>query len=532
MIIEVPDADGLISSVVYARIDTSSTAETTISIGGLFMRKSVWIALAGFAFGVLLAGYIFVYLPEKKTEAKSFLEQSSQPLVASLFAEAPQAKPMLDFVTVSERIGPTVVRIDAERLEAAGGSQGDPFGDFWDRFFGSPQQRPRGRQQPQQEPRAVVQGTGFFISADGYIVTNNHIVERSTKVSVFTASGEEFQAKVVGADPLTDVALIKVEIKNAPFAELGDSAAVKVGEWVLAVGNPLGMEHTVTAGIVSAKGRQGISPDASTYEDFIQTDAAINRGNSGGPLVNMRGEVIGINSNILAASSSGGNIGIGFAIPSSMAKKVVIQLKEKGKVVRGRLGISIAADINQDTQKSLNLKSLKGALVNSVEPGLPADKAGLTRYDVIIGINGQPVESRNDLRIKIADLQPGTKIEIKFIRDGKEMTSTATIVELATGASVGLTLEALTPATARRYGFQTNRGLLITEVAPGSPAERRNLSPGDIIIEANRQKVESVGQWESVLKGLKPGDPLMLLIRREADGGEAQDFIVTLRLTV
>ena len=507
------------------------------------MRKSVWIALAGFAFGVLLAGYIFVYLPEKKAEAKSFLETSSQPLAANLFAEAPQAKPMLDFVTVSERIGPTVVRIDAERLEAAGGSQGDPFGDFWDRFFGSPQQRPRGRQQPQPEPRAVVQGTGFFISADGYIVTNNHIVERSTKVSVFTAAGEEFPAKVVGTDPLTDIALIKVEIKNAPFAELGDSAAVKVGEWVLAVGNPLGMEHTVTAGIVSAKGRQLFLGDASSYEDFIQTDAAINRGNSGGPLVNMRGEVIGINSNILTGGSSGGNIGIGFAIPSAMAKKVVIQLKEKGKVVRGRLGISIAADINQDTQKSLNLKSLKGALVNSIEPGLPADKAGLTRYDVIIGINGQPVENRNDLRIKIADLQPGTKIEIKFIRDGKEMTSTATIVELATetqtkpaaektGASVGLTLEALTPATARRYGFQTNRGLLITDVAAGSPAERRNLSPGDIIIEANRQKVESLDQWDKVLKGLKPGDPLMLLIRREADGGEAQDFIVTLRLTV
>jgi len=504
------------------------------------MRKSVWIALAGFAFGVLLAGYIFVYLPEKKAEAKSFLEQSSQPLIANLFAETPQAKPMLDFVTVSERIGPTVVRIDAERLESAGGGQADPFGDFWDRFFGSPQQRPRGRQQPQPEPRATVQGTGFFISADGYIITNNHIVERSTKVTVFTVSGEEYTAKVVGADPQTDVALIKVEVKNAPFAELGDSAAVKVGEWVLAVGNPLGMEHTVTAGIVSAKSRQLGLSDASSYEDFIQTDAAINRGNSGGPLVNMKGEVIGINSNIL--TPTGGNIGIGFAIPSSMAKKVVLQLKEKGKVVRGRLGISISADINQDTQKSLNLKSLKGALVNSVEPGLPADKAGLTRYDVIIGVNGQPVENRNDLRMKIADLQPGTKVEIKYIRDGKEMTATATIVELTTeaqakpavektGASVGLTLEALTPATARRYGFQTNRGLLITEVAAGSPAERRNLNPGDIIIEANRQKVESVDQWEKVLKGLKPGDPLMLLIRREADGGEAQDFIVTLRLT-
>jgi serine protease Do len=538
MDIEVPDAGELIAGVVYAIIDLPSTAETTTTHGGLFMRKSVWIALAGFAFGVLLAGYIFVYLPEKKAEAKSFLEQSSHPLGANLFAEVPQAKPMLDFVTVSERIGPTVVRIDAERLESAGGSQGAPFDEFWDRFFGAPQ-RPRG-QQPQQEPRAVVQGTGFFISADGYIVTNNHIVERSTKVTVYTISGEEYTAKVIGTDPQTDVALIKVEVKNAPFAELGDSAAVKVGEWVLAVGNPLGMEHTVTAGIVSAKSRQlGIPSDTPIYEDFIQTDAAINRGNSGGPLVNMKGEVIGINSNIL--TPSGGNIGIGFAIPSSMAKKVVIQLKEKGKVVRGRLGISIAEDINPDTQKSLNLKSLKGALVNSVEAGLPADKAGLKPYDVIIGVNGQPVENRNDLRMKIADLQPGTKVEIKYVRDGKEMTTTATIVELETaaaakpaaeksGASVGLTVEALTPATARRYGLRTNRGLLITEVAGGSAAARRNLSPGDIIIEANRQKIETIGLWETVLKGLKPGDPLMLLIRRETDGGEAQDFIVTLRL--
>jgi len=502
------------------------------------MKKFVWIALASFFLGVLLAGYIFVYLPEKHAET-SFLNKTSSPLGANLYAEAPQVKPDLDFVKVSEKLGPAVLKIESERVEKQPSMTfpDSPFGDdFWDRFFGRQQQRP-------QEYKFTVQGTGFYISNDGYILTNNHLVEKASKVKVFTVQGDEYTAKIIGTDPKTDLALIKVDTKNVPFAELGDSAQMKIGEWVLAIGNPLGMEHTVTAGIVSAKGRQlGLGGDVQTYEDYIQTDAAINRGNSGGPLVNMKGEVIGITSNMLAPNPTGGNIGIGFAIPSNMAKKVVTQLKEKGRVIRGWLGVTIVSQpIDQDYQKALNLKSRKGAVINDVTPGSPAEKAGIKQYDVVTEVNGKVVESPTDLRMKIADIQPGTKVEIKLVRDGQEKTVTAAIAELETGEkaktagesaakNIGITLSTLTPQMARRYGLRTTEGLLINEVENGSDAERKGIQPGDIIIEVNRQKITTVNQWESIMRKVKPGDALLLLVRREQDG-QSRDAIVTIRIS-
>jgi len=501
------------------------------------MKKSIWIAMGAFFLGVFLAGYVFVYLPEKKAEAKSILAQTSNPLGTQLFADgAQQLGPNLDFVAVSEKVGPSVVRLQTERPAQMEGQ--DPFQDFWDRFFNNPNPQRR-NQNPRETRLETLIGTAFFISPDGYLLTNNHLVEKAKKITVFTIGGDEYEVKVVGTDPQTDVALIKVEGKNFTFAELGDSKALKVGEWVLAIGNPLQMEHTVTAGIVSAKGRQIGSGDGS-YEDFIQTDAAINRGNSGGPLVNMKGQVIGINSNILSAS--GGSIGIGFAIPSEIVKKVVLQLKDKGRVVRGRLGITIQGDIDQDIQKALGLKDRKGAMLTNVDKDGPAEKAGLRRYDIIIAINGQPVENNNDLRFKISEIAPGTTIDITYIRNGKEMTTKATVVELTpqpkvkpaaaeTNESVGLKLEALNPATARRYGLKTERGLLITDVAEGSYAERRGLQPGDIIVEANQKKVETMDQWNALVKPLKPGDALILAVRREDESGESQEFIVTLRIS-
>jgi serine protease Do len=494
------------------------------------MKKYAGIAIAGFFLGLLVAGYIFLYHPEKDVPAAGLFDKPAAP-ASNLFASpTPEVKTSLDFATISEQVGPAVVKIDAERREKLGGfdmGEGDPFQDFWDRFFG--QQRPR---QPQERP-VIAQGTGFFISADGYILTNNHIVEQAEKVTVNTVQGKEYDAKVIGADPKTDIALIKINAKDMPFATLGDSAQMKIGEWVLAIGNPYGLDHTVTAGIVSAKGRQ---IDTGSYQDFIQTDAAINRGNSGGPLINMKGEVVGITSNIF--TPTGGNIGIGFAIPSNMAKKVVVQLKEKGRVVRGYLGI-VPQEVTEGMRKQLGLKDSKGAIISSVEPDSPAAKANLKQYDVITEINGQPVQSVNDLRFKIADLEPGKKVDLKVVRDGKEIPIKAAVEDqepaqekgqaAAPDKNIGLTLQALTPALARRYGLRTTEGLLITEVEPFSEAARKQLEPGMIIVEVNRAKVTLVKEFETIVKKAAPDDELILLVRIESEN-RAQDTIVTLKV--
>lgn len=501
------------------------------------MKKYMWIALGSFILGLLAAGFVFLYVPEKNgpnlPQGSDISTSAVSPLYAASRGSSVELRTDLDFVAIAEKVGPAVVKIEVEKVEkvrAFGFDEDWPFEDFWDRFFGRPQPRER-------EFRATAQGAGFFLSADGYLLTNNHIVENATKVKITTLQGEDFTAKIVGTDPKTDLALLKVEGKNLPFVDLGDSAQLKVGEWVLAIGNPFGLEHTVTAGIVSAKGRQlGVGANVPEYQDFIQTDTAINKGNSGGPLVNMKGEVIGITSNILAPA--GGNIGLGFAIPSNLAKKVVTQLKERGRVVRGKIGVTITG-ITEDEKEAFKLKDKNGALVNSVEKGGPADKAGIKPYDVIIAVDGEKVKNPSDLKMKIADVQPGKKVNITVVRDGKELTLTVTAEELEPGEAkpapasadkdLGFSVRELTPALARRYGYATQQGLVITQVRQDSEAARKGLAVGDIILEVNRKKVDTVDDFEKILKNIDSGQILLLLVRREQEG-ESIDRIVTLRV--
>lgn len=495
------------------------------------MKKITIIAAVSFLAGMILTGFILFYLPETNTDA-AIQETHSSEMASQLYASSPpvQANQNPDFVFIAEKISPAVVSILAEKVERRQVVGFDsPFDDFWDRFFGLPQDRER-------EYRSRAGGTGFFISEDGYILTNNHIVENAIKVTVTTLQEEEYQAKIIGTDPETDLALLKVEENKHPYAVLGNSETLKVGEWVLAVGNPLGLSHTVTSGIVSAKGRFRLTQELE-YQDFIQTDAAINRGNSGGPLINMDGKVIGINSIIY--SPSGGNIGIGFAISSKLAKSVVDQLKEKGRVVRGYLGVSVY-EITEDHVKLLDLESKKGAMVAEVTPGSPADDAGLKRYDVITAINGKAIEDGRDLQYKIADIEPGTKSKLTIIRNGEEETVTVEIGEKPSssltqdtsesGKDIGLKVREMSPTLARQMGFETEKGLLITEVKEFSVAESAGLQRGDIIIEINREEVEALDDLDKILKASDPGDPLLMMIRREYRSRPSQDFFVTVRI--
>ena len=360
------------------------------------MKKIGLIAGASF-----LAGAVFFAL------SFGFLQKSvdHSPIISPAVARAETVAPASvagSFVSIVRRVKPAVLKVISESVVTTRSQFGD---DFFDQFFNAPQR---------QEKRSG-EGSGFFISADGYILTNNHVVKDAVKVKIFNIDKEEFTAKIIGTDPKTDLALLKINVKNVPYIELGDSGAEEVGEWVLAIGNPFGQDLTVTAGIISAKGRQlGLAQ----FEDFLQTDAAINMGNSGGPLINMKGEAVGINSTILTPSA--GNIGIGFAIPANMAKKVVADLKSKGKVVRGWFGIGIQ-DITEGDAKDLELAS-GGALVMKVEDNSPAQKAGLKRYDLIVAINGKAVKSAADLMMEIANSTPGDEISVTLYRNKDKQT--------------------------------------------------------------------------------------------------------------
>jgi serine protease Do len=429
----------------------------------------------------------------------------------------------LSFADLAEKVKPAVVNISTTKT-IRGGRMRSPFGgspfdryfgeDFFDRFFGD---------MPRREFKQQSLGSGFILSADGYIFTNNHVVEQADKIIVKLSDGREYDAKVIGRDAKTDIALIKIKPnENLPVCEIGDSDKLRVGEWVIAIGNPFGLEQTVTAGIVSAKGRViGAGP----YDNFIQTDASINPGNSGGPLFNMEGKVVGINTAIVAQGQ-----GIGFAIPISMAKTILPDLKAKGKVTRGWLGISVQ-DITEDMAKSLQLKDRHGALISEAFKDNPADRAGLRAGDIVTEINGKKVKDTHDLLLTIASFHVGDKIAIKVLRDGKELSFQVVVSErkeqqeIAIGKgkqdNYGMAVQDITPEIARYLGIPRKNGVIVVKVEEGSPADEVGIQPQDIILQVNKVKITSVKDYNQEVSRKQSKSGIALLIKR----GQATFFV-------
>ncbi|MBN2130471.1 MAG: Do family serine endopeptidase [Sedimentisphaerales bacterium] len=400
--------------------------------------------------------------------------------------------------------------------------ESSPFSDedLFEYFF----RRRQPRRDTRPAPKQVAQGSGFLVTADGYILTNNHLVGDSEKVSVELADDRTLDAKIIGVDPDSDVAVIKIEGEGLPYLELADSSALEVGEWVLAIGSPFGLSHTVTAGIVSAKGRSSIG--VANYEDFIQTDAAINLGNSGGPLLNLDGKVVGINTAIIGP---GGNVGIGLAIPVNMAKNVYKQLKETGSVVRGFLGV-YPEDVEPDMAEFFGLKEARGVLISQVTEGSAAAEAGLERGDIVIRFDGVTVDNANEFRNRVAMYKPASEIEMVVLRDGEEMTFTVKLAQRPddtvadadepeeSSDRLGFTVQALTEELAQQLDYEGLDGVVVTDVEPGSQAEEKGIRRGALIREVNRERIGSVREFkEAVAKALERGKILLLVRYDELD---------------
>lgn len=432
------------------------------------------------------------------------------------------------FAEIAEKASPAVVGIKAKQVSSQGYSVApdSPFGpfdpfedDFFDYFFRRHWPRQRREQRRQYVP---VQGSGFIISPDGYILTNNHMVEDTEEVTVMLADKREFAAEIIGTDPDSEVAVIKIDTDNLSYLELADSDALEVGEWVLAIGNPFGLSHTVTAGIVSAKGRSGLSFSGRgpEYQDFIQTDAAINLGNSGGPLINLDGKAVGINTAII--SRTGGSIGIGLAVPINMAKNIYEQLVEGGTVVRGFLGIQMT-ELTPELAEAFGLEDTKGVAIADVVEDSAAEKAGLKRNDVIIEFEGKPVDSANELRNRVAMLKPGTEVKMVVIRNGKREKITAELGDRSKQAAIassrsetlekiGITVQNLTDELAERLGYEDMSGVVVTQVEPASEADKKGISEGLLIMEVNRKPVKNIKDFEEAMEKAVEDETILLLV--------------------
>ena len=442
---------------------------------------------------------------------------------ARIEAERPRS-----FTDLAKKMKPSVINIRSTKIvKHPGGGFWSPFGpkspfrdffgdEFFERFFGE--------NPPREFPQNSL-GSGFIIDEKGYILTNNHVIEKADKIKVRLSDEEEFDAEVVGRDPKTDIALIKIEpTKPLQAVTMGDSDKLQVGEWLIAIGNPFGLEHTVTAGIVSAKGRViGSGP----YDDFIQTDASINPGNSGGPLINMRGEVVGISTAIIA-----GGTGIGFAIPINMAKQILPQLKEKGEVTRGWLGVMIQR-VTPELAKQFGLEKSEGALVAQVMEDSPAEKAGIQREDIIVEFDDKKIHKMTELPKIVANTPIGKMVEVKVIRQGREKKLKIEVGELkeekvakagefTTEKDLGITVQDLTPEIAKHLGISEKAGILVSEVKAGSPAHEAGIRRGDVIKEIDRQPIEDLKGYRREMAKVKGKNEILMLIQR----GENTIFVV------
>jgi serine protease Do len=456
-------------------------------------------ALVGLGYGVSTA------VRHPTTPNSTVVTNPDIPMVPSNFNElAEKVRPGVVNIQVVKKI--KNIDFGSPRFFGTPFGEKNPFGDFFGPF--SEENPPRGFEQ-----RGV--GSGFVMNRDGYILTNNHVVEDAAQIKVKLANGKEYDGKVVGRDPKTDLALIKVEASSdlQPL-NLGNSDDLKVGSWVVAVGSPFGLEQTITAGIVSAKGRViGSGP----YDNFIQTDASINPGNSGGPLINMKGEVVGINTAIIASGQ-----GIGFAIPINMAKEIAPQLQEKGHVTRGWLGVSIQ-EVTPALAKSFDLKEKKGALVAQVVSGSPAEKAGIEQGDIIVEFDSKEVVDSKDLPRIVASTPVGKAVTIKLIRNGKaldrqvkvgEMEEKVEVTKAPSNKSLGISVQNLTPEIARGLGLKKDTGVVVTRVEPGSPAANAGIQTGDVVQEVNRKPVKNVEDFVQKVDTAKGQDNVLLLIQR------------------